>query len=143
MSAVSEIEVVGTRLQDIYGSYGMNKERVDAPNRDFTKPASGHWIRWRLKAGIAFALELGRTGSNGTDRQPGVLSIEVFGPTNKGSRDVTLLADAIGNLFRRQRFTISNGQIVFKVPTVQQMDDKDASDYRVLVTIPYNRDTAV
>lgn len=131
MSAAKEREAVGTLLS------GWSTTPIAWPNRDFSPPASGEWIAVHLRQGDAFQIELG--ADTVVHRHPGTLFVQVFTRANKGDSRGLQLADQVAALFRRARFSFTDGDVVFRSPAVRAIG-VDGAYYQVNVTVPYYRD---
>lgn len=76
------------------------------------------WIRATVLDGDSDQIDLG--GSTITDRTDGIVAFQVFGPADKGGKDVRAVVDVIKVAFRR----ISSGGVTYLTPSVLRIGRK-------------------
>jgi hypothetical protein len=84
---------------------------VAYPNRPFTPPATGNWLKVDFVWGNASVLTKGVTF--GLNSVVGILQLAVFGPKDKGDGALMTLAETARALVNRKRFASPNADIMF------------------------------
>ena len=84
---------------------------VAYPNRPFTPPATGNWLKVDFIWGSAQVVTKGTTF--GMNSVVGILQITVFGPKGKGDGPLMTLAENARAIVNRRRFASPNADIRF------------------------------
>jgi hypothetical protein len=104
------------------------------PNAAFTPPPNAPYIEPRVTRQIAFNSDIGTP--NKRVRHPGLLTVNIRTPLNRGDNEALTLADTVAGIFRN----LSVDWLVFRAPTVRDQG-RDGSYYWVQVDCPYHRDS--
>jgi hypothetical protein len=93
-------------------SFGWNgATTISWPNRPFTPPATGSWLKVDFIWGNAQVLTKGVTF--GLNSVVGILQLAVFGPKDKGDGPLMTLAETARALVNRKRFPTPNTDVMF------------------------------
>lgn len=95
-------------------------------------PKSGYWCHVSLSFGNADQIELG----GGLFRKVGILTIQIVGPVNEGSKTFSTMADIIVAFFKN--LTIG-GYIKFRSPRIENVG-RIGDNWNVNVLCPFHAD---
>ena len=84
---------------------------VAYPNRPFTPPATGNWLKVDFIWGSSSVLTKGVTF--GLNSVVGILQLSIFGPKDKGDGALMTLAETARAMVNRKRFASPNADIMF------------------------------
>lgn len=136
MSLDTERAVIEKRWQA--GWVADNSSNAMTPSQfegvPFTQPADIAWARLTVRHGEAFQASAGDPGNN-VFRHPGVVMIQLFAPTSKGTKELRTLGELAGKVFRAKR--VDN--ILFRTPSFALLDS-DGPWARAMVKVPFYRD---
>jgi hypothetical protein len=105
-------------------------------NAHFIQPETP-WVALFILDGSAFQTEL---GVQTVDRHTGLVHVDVLVPQHTGTSRANTIAEFVGNVFRRQTATMSDGAVVrFRVPSMTKLGEQSGF-YRLVCRIPYIRD---
>lgn len=118
-----------------------NSIPVAWPNRAFTPPITGPYVRFTIVDAVAKQIEMGSL--NNTHRVYGSLILQVFMPADSGDGAGLMLGDALGELYRQQILNFPDipysGHVRMRDPNVRVIGMSGAF-FQVNVTIPFHRD---
>lgn len=103
-------------------------------NVAFTPPERDAWARLTVRHGDALQKSAGNPGGN-VFRQPAVLFVQLFAPTNKGTEELRKLGELACNAWRAVRLD----NILFQAPSFSLLDP-DGPWARAIVRAPFYRD---
>lgn len=108
---------------------------TEYPNEPFTRPVPpALWARFNVLEGDENALDIGSTTKS--FRTVGLLSIQLFAPSDKGSVDILTQADTIADIFRNW-----NGDTVTcREAKINKIGNTEDGWYQVNVTVPFKTD---
>lgn len=84
---------------------------VSYPNRPFTPPTTGNWLKVDFIWGNASVLTKGVTF--GLNSVVGILQLTIFGPKDKGDGALMTLAETARAIVNRRRFASPNQDVMF------------------------------
>ncbi len=110
---------------------------VQWPNHKFDPPTDGGmYLGFRIIRGQSNAMGI-VSSSKARYRHPGIVQIDINFAKNSGNKVANEVADEVAAIFRGQ--TISG--IIFRAPDVREMLEPETSRVRLIITIPFHRDT--
>lgn len=90
---------------------GLAGTPISYPNRPFTPPTSGNWVKLDIIWGNAQVVTKGVTF--GLNSVVGILQLAVFGPKDKGDGPLMTLAETARALVNRKRLASPNQDVIF------------------------------
>lgn len=109
------------------------------PNQPFEQPKNTLWAKLSIIGGEGLQASL---GYNPTERHVGILQFDVIFPEDKGTKIGNDFAEFLGNLFRFQHLRSSpSTSVVFRTPSYSIGNRIVTGTERIVVRIPYRRDT--
>jgi hypothetical protein len=112
--------------------YGMLKnawnESTQGPiqweNMPFTQPTGGIWLAIFILDSESFQASL--PAGTTLYRHPGIVQIDVLGPRDQGTKQLTDAIDLLTTIYRRKTVITSDGQHVkFKVPRTMNLGEQN------------------
>ena len=134
MSYEAQHNAIRTRLDTEWA----DRTPVSYPNVPFEPPKSDSpWIRLTILDSPSFQASMG--AEQNIYRHPGIITVNIFTPLNRGDKQALVLADAVSAIFRSWRDPVT--RIRFKDPDLARIGPDDKW-YHVAVSVPFERDTA-
>lgn len=110
---------------------------IKYPNQPFEQPLKAAWVDFRINEGKGNQANLGIV--NVTDRNGGYVQVDVVVPKDSGTKAQNEMADFIGDIFKRQQYALTNGQVTMMVP--EKMPEVEIGETSVKpVRIPFSKD---
>lgn len=128
-----------TEIRTLFNTGWAGATPVAYENERFTPPADASFVKLFVKPDDAFQHEIGSTQV--TFRQPGLIFVMIFSPSDKGNNAALTLADKAAVIFRRQSSSFTDGRILYRAPSIKAIGITDEGYFHVNVVIPYIRDS--
>lgn len=107
------------------------------PNKKFSIPTSGCWVRLKIANTGADRASMGDPGNN-VERNIGQVTVQVFAPAGDGEGAALELADVVRDIFRDWVDNASG--VRFRVPPYARQIGADGKWYQVNVIAPFEFD---
>ena len=105
-------------------------------NAEFNPPDNASWVRFTTQHSTAFQASMGDPGNNFI-RHPGVVTVMIFSPLNRGDKAALELADNAAAVFRGYQ----SAGVYFRSPPSIRRVGVDGKWYHINVVCPFERDT--
>lgn len=128
MSYESEHSVIEQRFDNLY----PGTEPIKYANVAFNPPDSGIYLDHSVADGDAFVISI---GEDLNERNIGIISVNIYGPKDGGTRALVAIADNVAGVYRHASFS----GIQCRAPRIRKLgviDDK----YVINVSTPFFRD---
>lgn len=132
MSYATEANAIRSRFN---AEWGVTTP-IAWPNVNFTPPSGEPWVRLEILPSGADQITIGASGGR-TFRHDGMVTVQVFVPSNEGDGEARTLAEQAAVIFRG----VTVGTIRFLAPYTTTGGNDGAGWYQVNVWCPYTRDT--
>lgn len=111
--------------------------RIKFNNAPFVQPETA-WIAVHIIDGSGMVTNLGR--GRQIDRHVGQVQVDVLVSQNSGTKEGNLIAGFIGDIWRLQHVSLSDGAVVkYRVPNIMDSEDQGGF-HRMILRVPYWRD---
>lgn len=140
MSFAGERQAIESQLATVWGASAYSAVPVWYENVAFEVPASGPYLALSIISSPSNQIEIGGLGSPVLNRYAGYIQVDIAVPEETGTHVARLMADVLGNGFRRARLnTGGSGAIRCDVPELRNLGTSNGK-HRHVLRVPYTRD---
>lgn len=111
---------------------------IDWPNVALTPPERKPWVRFTVQDADRSLASIGAPGSNLT-RQPSILYLQLFTPSNEGDGDALRLAEALAAIYNTTQYAAEG--LHFRQPASIKQVGVNGAWYQVNVLVPFVSET--
>jgi len=96
--------VIEPEVEAAWAALGYSIETIEWPNRRFSRPCSGAWMRVSYPQQSTFPFTWGGPGNVVQNRTLALLAIQIFAPKNAGNAVLIAATDRFRSTFERRTF---------------------------------------
>lgn len=132
MSYATEANAIRSRFSAAWGT----TTPVAWPNVSFTPPSGEPWVRLEILPAGSDQETMGAPGA-ATFWYDGLVSVQVFTPSNEGDGEARTLAEQVCAIFR----SVQAAGIIYDTPWITTSGNDGAGWYQLTTWCPYRRET--